>query len=578
MTSPRDEKYKPSLRPVLIVKHSYFYPILVFIVSVLVVVLFMDRNLGLYDEGIILSSALRVMRGDVIHRDFYSVYGPGSYIALALLFSFLGKSFLVARAFSAAVSAGIVTVCYVLLRGRTGVATAIGTTTLILSLTASVGTYLWPIFPCLLLILIGSTILLGPNAVFKPSRLVAAGACAGVTAYFRYDVAFFMLTAHVLCVSITLFYQKEHNQRLSRITLGASRYTLGAVLVFLPGVLVFLAISPVSFFLDDIFGYGIKTYARTRSLPFPGTSGLRLSNVGVYFPIFISLVGITITILSVPRLRPLDKIIDTNVSPTLLLTVLTVVLLYKGLVRVSVLHMFVSIVPGMLLAAFVFDWLQTSAQRVLRWCALALAIITAIPAVAEAKSLLSRVRADGRSFVIGRLLEDAQLIKFEPDAGDLCLIRPELRGAVLPPPHALITRYITDHTDPHESILIATMRHDRIFANPEVLYFATNRASPTRWDVYDPGYQTRSDIQQVIINDLRRKDVRWIVRDASFDAIVEPNDSARSSGVFLLDSYLATHYRNVMKANLVEVWLRKDVATPIDNSPTSCKALVAKIP
>src|SRR5438309_9204351 len=49
------------------------------------------------DEGIILQGAQRILRGEVLYRDFFSFFTPGSYYFVALLFKVFGSSFLVAR-------------------------------------------------------------------------------------------------------------------------------------------------------------------------------------------------------------------------------------------------------------------------------------------------------------------------------------------------------------------------------------------------------------------------------------------------------------------------------------------------
>jgi 4-amino-4-deoxy-L-arabinose transferase-like glycosyltransferase len=49
------------------------------------------------DEGIILQGAQRILDGQVLYRDFFSFYTPGSYYLLALLFKLFGSSMLVAR-------------------------------------------------------------------------------------------------------------------------------------------------------------------------------------------------------------------------------------------------------------------------------------------------------------------------------------------------------------------------------------------------------------------------------------------------------------------------------------------------
>jgi 4-amino-4-deoxy-L-arabinose transferase-like glycosyltransferase len=49
------------------------------------------------DEGIVLQGAQRILRGEMLYRDFFSYFTPGSYYFLALLFKVFGSSFLVAR-------------------------------------------------------------------------------------------------------------------------------------------------------------------------------------------------------------------------------------------------------------------------------------------------------------------------------------------------------------------------------------------------------------------------------------------------------------------------------------------------
>jgi 4-amino-4-deoxy-L-arabinose transferase-like glycosyltransferase len=49
------------------------------------------------DEGIILQGAQRILRGEVLYRDFFSFFTPGSYYLLAALFKVFGNSLMVAR-------------------------------------------------------------------------------------------------------------------------------------------------------------------------------------------------------------------------------------------------------------------------------------------------------------------------------------------------------------------------------------------------------------------------------------------------------------------------------------------------
>ena len=71
--------------------------LLIFSVSLAYLCLFRSyANLDC-DEGIVLQGAQRILDGQVLYRDFFSFYTPGSYYLFALLFKLFGSSMLVAR-------------------------------------------------------------------------------------------------------------------------------------------------------------------------------------------------------------------------------------------------------------------------------------------------------------------------------------------------------------------------------------------------------------------------------------------------------------------------------------------------
>jgi hypothetical protein len=72
----------------------------------------MDRAVNVYDEGIILTSAMRITAGDFIHRDFYANYGPAEFYIVSWLFNVFGQNIFAARIFDLIVRAGISTLIY----------------------------------------------------------------------------------------------------------------------------------------------------------------------------------------------------------------------------------------------------------------------------------------------------------------------------------------------------------------------------------------------------------------------------------------------------------------------------------
>jgi hypothetical protein len=72
--------------------------LLLFVLTCLFLCIFLNYTSLNGDEGIILQGAQRVADGQVLYRDFFSFYTPGSYYFIALLFKLFGSSMLVARA------------------------------------------------------------------------------------------------------------------------------------------------------------------------------------------------------------------------------------------------------------------------------------------------------------------------------------------------------------------------------------------------------------------------------------------------------------------------------------------------
>ncbi|HKV04589.1 MAG TPA: glycosyltransferase family 39 protein [Candidatus Acidoferrales bacterium] len=69
----------------------------IFAVTVLYLCIFRRYTSVDPDEGIVLQGAERILNGEVLYRDFFSLLTPGSYYWLALIFKIFGDSMLVAR-------------------------------------------------------------------------------------------------------------------------------------------------------------------------------------------------------------------------------------------------------------------------------------------------------------------------------------------------------------------------------------------------------------------------------------------------------------------------------------------------
>jgi hypothetical protein len=108
-------------------------------------------------------------------------------------------------------------------------------------------------------------------------------------------------------------------------------------------------------------------------------------------------------------------------------------------------------------------------------------------------------------------------------------------------------RFVRARVPAGEPIYVATRRADLVTSGNPLLYVLAERPNATRYDIAAPGVVTSAPVQREIVRDLRRERplvVRWT---APVTAEPEPNRAGESSGVRILDDYLAREYRQVAK-------------------------------
>jgi hypothetical protein len=115
-------------------------------------------------------------------------------------------------------------------------------------------------------------------------------------------------------------------------------------------------------------------------------------------------------------------------------------------------------------------------------------------------------------------------------------------GAQMMQDQSAAVRFIQFTVPAGQPIYSGVSHHDRIFINDPMFYFLSDRPSATRYHELHPGLATTRPVQEEIIRELERQDVRYLVIATHFDQVREPNASAVSSGVTVLDDYIAEHY------------------------------------
>jgi hypothetical protein len=524
----------------------------------------MNRAINLFDEGIILVGASRVAHGDMIHRDFYTLYGPANYYIVAALFKLFGPSVLAERLWDTAVKMIAVVLVYLIGLQSSGRRLALAAALLCIPWLAAFRFYNYPLYPaltsalgCLLFML---PVLRGrTEARFR----TLSGLCAGVACLFRYDMGLFVGAA---VGGTSALFLVRNVRPATRLAAGLPRalapFLGGIAIVLVPLAIAYLAEGAARGFVFDLIVVP-PTNAVMRSLPFPGLTALLSQPVelSVYFP----LLTCAAALLAVARPR-----FDPDCGPAigavgrwtlLLLVVTTLVLWAKGLARVSSLHMGAGIIASFtVLAMLLAVW---SASRGLTRTLTVLAVAATFTATwPAANSVADYARANwtwlrhGNAFAAGGA---------DPlSANGSCNVAPELaqmRCFLAPGEDLQVVAWLRDRLPVNSRLFVGAGRHDKIFANDIALYFLAGMQPLTHWHNYDPGVQNSAPVQQDMVRELEAWQPPYIVIDPRFDRVIEPNRSALSSGVTILDRYIADHYEPDATFGPLAAWKRR--ANPV---------------
>lgn len=523
--------------------------------SYLILFIGMSLQPNVYDEGIILTGAMRVVAGQLPHQDFYANYGPGQFYLIAGLFKLFGQSVFVERLYDLFLRALVVALVYLIAssycRRSIAACTAVVTVLWFFGLNEIVGS---AVIPVSVLTLVASILIL---PVFlhpiSAKRMLALGAVAGLATLFRYDTGLALLGVAACVVAIAICLRMSGT--LNRLKNFVSTFwpcLPGFAAVTLPALLYYLSRASFHPFVYDIILYPSKYYHRSRNLPFPKINLKGLDNIAVYLP--IAIVSIAMYVVIARRLQArrgdasgLRDMAAEQKWHGFLITfgLIALVMYFKGIVRVSPAQMYLSTLPSLLLIAVLYQHRRTLPRRI----EISIAVLMYLSVSAGVLSSLREIRLLHKlhSSLPESIVADARRTSPEIHATWCKDKNPLTEGICLLPGDDRIQtiEFIESHTRPDQQLFVGLPTHDRIFANDNLIYFATQRLPATKWSHLDPNLQDTYDIQTQMVREFERSAPPYIVLDSEFNSIHEPNDSSRSSGVTLLDDYIHSKYQHV---------------------------------
>lgn len=457
------------------------------------------REIGPHDEGLMLQAAQRMADGQWPYRDFWWNYGPAQPLLLAIPIKLFGPSLLWWRIIRVALDATVALLAYRLVRRGAPEWLALSSWITVAAAMA------WPTGP-------------GPNpaaiALVLGALLLArrhprwAGVLCGVASAFRPELG------AAGAIAVALAAAQPHRRR------PAVEVLLAALAVAVVAWLAYFIVAPGAL-IDDTIGFlGVQHLQR---LPFPlhdrgGVDPNKL--LEFYLPAILVAATVLWAVWAAIR-RPHWALVA--IAP-----LLVSVAYLSG--RPDEFHL----VPLSVVLAIVLA-LAAARERALPWRA---ALLLA----------LALIGLHGLERRVGQLRHPIPLAAVPSPVADGVETTPADAEAL-----RTVLRIIDEEVPPagcgsNGAIFVAPPRFDKVTVGDPLLYVLAQRTNPTRYDVIQPGIATTAKVQREMIADLKAAGpkvlVRWLDPRATAD---EPNGSSRSSGVHLLDDYLARAYGPPMR-------------------------------
>ena len=232
--------------------------------------LYFNRSTNLLDEGSQAAQALRIMHGELIYRDFFTVVTPGSYYTVAWLFQIFGTNLMVMRWAVLVLGLGILIATLIAARQVMAwpfaAAAALMTSVWGWFLVAP-NFYSWQAAFCALIALACYL-----RSVERPGStwMIWAGVAAGMTVLVKQNVGVYTAAALLLTIWISRLFDSHHDvrQRVNR----SIRFIAGLGAPILLAVVLLILAGAGPYLYESWVYYPLVKYPQRFALPFPSLS------------------------------------------------------------------------------------------------------------------------------------------------------------------------------------------------------------------------------------------------------------------------------------------------------------------
>ena len=510
---------------------------------------YFNRSTNLLDEGSTAAQAMRIVNGELIYRDFFTVVTPGSYYTVAWLFRWFGESLMVLRWAALVTGVGILLITL-----------TIGRRVMVWPFAAAAGllTTVWgwflvtPNFYSLEAALF-SLIALACYVYGAPSWrwMMAAGVAAGATAMVKQNVGAYTAAGLLITIWASRLFDTEPDWR-GRAKMSAQ--FISGILLPVVATLVWITASGAGAYLYESWVYyPLVKYTERFARPFPDFFPLDerepfdlWTKLVIYLPAVVyPLAIIAIGVLASRFRRRGDSIAQSEGHALLAITSVGLLTLLQAWPRADVAHILFGLQPTFILFAYLlfYAW---RALKAIPGPRLAIAAIGLIVALAPAAALLwkgyQRTEWEYQNYIVAIRSDRAEGIL----AAGLEAQRIEI-----------VTKYIAEHTAPDDPIFVVPWAAG--------FYFLADRSNPTRTDFMlfeDP------EAYPCLLARLDARPPKYVIYGYTWDV----DDKHFREYAAPIDRYIRSRYAIEFSTDGYEIWRRLSETPPAtDAFPQACQ-------
>jgi len=509
---------------------------------------YFNRSTNLLDEGSTAAQALRIVNGELIYRDFFTVVTPGSYYTIAWLFRLFGESLMVLR------WAALVTGLAILL-----IALTVARRVMVWPFAAAAGllTTVWgwllvtPNFYSLEAALL-SLIALACYAHGAPARrwMIAAGVAAGLTAMVKQNVGAYTAAGLFLTIWLSCLFDDQPDWR-GRMKMSG-QFVAGVSFPVLATVLWLAASGAGSYLYESWVYYPLVKYTERFARPFPDFFPIAESDpfdlwtkLVIYLPAIIYPFALVAIGALAVRFHRGDRDAKSEGHALLAITSVGVLTLLQAWPRADVPHILFGLQPTFILFAYLLSCAWRAVKSIPGQRA-AIAAIAMLIALAPAATLLwkgyKRTDWEYQNYIVAVRTDRAKGIF----AAGLEAQRIDV-----------VTKYISEHTSPDDPIFVVPWASG--------FYFLANRSNPTRTDLMlfeDP------EVYPCLLSRLEARPPKYVIYGYTWDV----DEKHFRDYAAPIDRYIRSRYAIEFSTDGYEIWRRLDEAPPVtDPYPRACQ-------